>query len=112
MEIRDDEIYTEKPPNVLDELVLDIVSIFDRLDIQYVVVSGYVAVLLGRSRATEDIDVIVEPFDESVAADLMRELQDAGYWGVAMPLSELHPTLEDGLPVRIAEDGHRVPTSS
>lgn len=109
MEIRDDEIYTEKPPNVLDELVLDIVSIFDRLDIQYVVVSGYVAVLLGRSRTTEDIDVIVEPFGESVAVDLMRELQDAGYWGAAMPLSELHSTLEDGLPVRIAEDGHRVP---
>lgn len=109
MEIRDGEIYIEKPPNALDELVLDIVSIFDRLDVQYVVVSGYVAVLLGRSRATEDIDVIVERFDEGVAAKLVRELQAAGYWGAAMPLEELHSKLEDGLPIRIAEDGHRVP---
>jgi hypothetical protein len=90
-------------------LVLDVVSILDRLDIRYVVVSGYVAVLLGRSRATEDIDVIVEPFDESVAANLVRKLEDAGYWGAAMPLADLHTTLEDGLPVRVAEDGHRVP---
>ena len=109
MEIRDDEIHIEKPPNALDELVLDVVSILDRLEIRYVIVSGYVAVLLGRSRATEDIDMIVEPFDESVAANLVRELEDAGYWGAAMPLADLHATLEDGLPVRVAEDGHRVP---
>lgn len=43
MEIRDDGIHIEKPPNALDELVLDVVSILDRLDIQYVIVSGYVA---------------------------------------------------------------------
>jgi hypothetical protein len=109
MEIRDDGIYLEKPHNALDELVLEVVSILERHDIQYVVVSGYVAVLLGRSRSTEDIDVIVERFDAATATGLVAALRDAGYWGAAMPLDDLHATLEDCLPVRIAEDGHRVP---
>jgi hypothetical protein len=109
MEFRDDEVYLEKPLNALDELVLGVVTILERHDVRYVVVNGYVTVLLGRSRATEDIDVIVAPFDESTASDLVADLRDAGYWGAAMPLDDLHATLEDGLPVRVAEDGHRVP---
>lgn len=86
-----------EPLNALDELVLDVVSILERHDIRYVVVSGYVTVLLGRSRATEDIDVIVAPFDETTASDLVTDLRDAGYWGAAMPLDDLHATLEDAL---------------
>ena len=71
--------------------------------------SGYVAVLFGRSRATEDIDVITERFDDGTADELAERLQEAGYWGSAMPLEDLHDTLADDLPVRVAEDGHRVP---
>ncbi|EMA43344.1 hypothetical protein [Halococcus saccharolyticus] len=110
MEFRDDALILDKPPNGLDELVLDVTGILDRVGIEYVVVSGYVAVLLGRARATEDIDVITDRFDESTADDLVDGLQDAGYWGSAMSLDRLYETLSDGLPVRIAEEGHRVPS--
>lgn len=109
MEIRDGEIRLQKPPNALDELLLDVVAIFESLDIDYAVVSGYVAVLLGRSRGTEDIDVIVERFDEQTATALATKLEEAGYWGAAMPLDDLHPTLSEDHIVRVAEDGHRVP---
>ena len=77
--------------------------------IEYSVVSGYVAVLFGRSRATEYIDVITERFDEGTADELAKRLREAGYWGSAMPLDDLHETLADDLPARIAEEGHRVP---
>jgi len=109
MEIRGDEIRIEKDPSDLDALVLDVVDILDSLDINYAVVSGYVAVLLGRSRATEDIDVIIERIDVETAASLATRLKDAGYWGAAMPLNDLYDTLADDLVIRVAEDGHRVP---
>ncbi|MFB6139314.1 MAG: hypothetical protein ABEJ26_02635 [Halosimplex sp.] len=76
---------------------------------EYVVVSGYVAVLFGRSRATEDIDVITERFDEQTAILLARDLRDRGYWGSTMPLDDLFGMLSDDLPIRVAEHGHRVP---
>ena len=109
MEFVDDAIVIEKEPSELDELVLDVTSILEDLGIQYAVVSGYVAVLLGRSRATEDIDVITESFPESTADELASHLRDAGFWGSAMPLDSMHEMLADGSIIRIADDGHRVP---
>jgi len=109
MEFTDEGVVIDKPPSDLDRLMLEVGGILDDVDIEYSVVSGYVAVLFGRSRATEDIDVITERFDDRTADELAERLQDAGYWGSAMPLEELHNTLADDLPVRVAEDGHRVP---
>lgn len=110
MEFRDGEIRIEKPSNDLDRLILDVAGVLDDADVQYVAVSGYVAVLFGRARATEDVDVIVERFDESTGSELAETLDARGFWGPAMPLSELRSTLADGLPVRIARDGNRVPS--
>lgn len=109
MEITDDEIRIDKPPSELDALALDIVRTLDAVGIEYAVVSGYVTVLLGRSRATEDIDVIVERFDSRTADALASRLRNAGYWGPAMPLEDMYETLDDGLAVRIAKNGDLVP---
>ncbi len=46
-----------KALTVIDRLVLDFVS---RIKIKYVIVSGYVAILFGRNRNTEDIDLFIE----------------------------------------------------
>lgn len=109
MEIRDDVLVLDKPRNELDELVLDVTGILSDVGVDYAVVSGYVAVLLGRSRATEDIDVVVDPFDQATGATLADELQDAGFWGPAMPLDQLYETLADDLPIRVARADTRVP---
>lgn len=109
MEFTGDEVVIHKPANGLDRLILDVAKILDRVGVQYAVVSGYVAVLFGRARATEDIDVISERFDQRTAKQLAIALQDAGYWGPAMPLTELYDTMADDLPVRITESDHRVP---
>lgn len=109
MEFLDDEIRIGKPPSDLDRLVLDVADVLEDVGITYSVVSGYVAVLFGRSRATEDIDVITERFDEATAETLASRLRDAGYWGSAMPRDDLYETLADDLPARVAEEGHRVP---
>lgn len=41
--------------NILDKFVLDFCELLE----DYVVVSGYASILFGRSRATEDIDLLV-----------------------------------------------------
>lgn len=53
----------EKELNSLDNFVLDFTSILNKLNIRYVLVSGYVSILFGRSRTSEDIDLIVEKPD-------------------------------------------------
>lgn len=109
MEFTGDEVVISREPSDLDRLLLDVVAVLDDVGIEYAAVSGYVAVLFGRARATEDIDVLVERFDETTADELASKLQDAGFWGSAMPLDRLHGTLADELPFRVAEDGHLVP---
>lgn len=83
-------------PSALDELVLDVTDILEDAEIDYAVVSGYVPVLLGRSRATEDIDVLAEPFSETKADELVDALRDAGYWGSALPLDRIAYKLDTG----------------
>ena len=50
----------------LDKFVFEFVRVLQRLGIRYVVVSGYITILFGRTRTTEDIDVLSEKisFDE------------------------------------------------
>lgn len=60
MEFDGDTLVIDRTPSELDEMVLEFTEILDEDDIDYVIVSGYVAILTGRSRATEDIDIVIE----------------------------------------------------
>jgi len=55
--------FLEKEENSLDRLVLDYVSVLDGTEVKYVVVSGYVAILFGRSRSSEDVDLLMEKIE-------------------------------------------------
>ncbi|MFH0972248.1 MAG: nucleotidyltransferase [Candidatus Micrarchaeota archaeon] len=44
----------------VDRFALNFITHLDRAGIRYVVISGYVAISLGRSRNTEDVDMFVE----------------------------------------------------
>lgn len=46
--------------NILNNFIKDFISIVDKHKIKYIIVSGFVAIAHGRSRGTEDIDVIIE----------------------------------------------------
>ena len=72
---------------------------------EHVIVSGYVAILTGRSRSTEEIEVILESLSETETEQLVTELKNQGYWGMAMPLDEMYSMLSEGSWIRIAEDG-------
>ena len=58
----------------LDKFVLKFVKILDKQKIKYVIVSGYVTILFGRSRGTEDVDILVEKLDFEKFTELWNVL--------------------------------------
>ena len=55
MEYTDRVLKFQKELSELDRLVIDFVRVLDKSGTSYVIVSGYIAILLGRSRTTEDV---------------------------------------------------------
>jgi hypothetical protein len=69
----------------------------------YVIVSGYVSILFGRSRGTEDIDIFIKKIDFQKFKQLNGELRQKKYWflNTENPL-ELYEMLNDKLAIRAA----------
>jgi hypothetical protein len=109
MEYNGKTIITDKILNSLDILVLEFAQILKKHS-PYVLISGYVAILLGRTRATEDVDIFVMPFSKDVFARLYAELKGKGYWCLnAESADEIYSYLADRLAVRFAKEGQTVP---
>ena len=70
------EIKFEKELSSLDKFVIDFTSILNRLSIKYVLVSGYVSILFGRNRSSEDIDMFIERLDFKRFQLLWNELNN------------------------------------
>lgn len=109
MKFDGDTLVVDRTLSELDELVLEFVALLDEEGIQYTIVSGYVAILTGRSRATEEIDTVIERLPRERTTALADRLREEGYWGATMPLDELHETFSDGLRQRVAEEGTMIP---
>lgn len=109
MELSDDTLSLSRVPSALDEAVIEFTEVLTTVGVEYVIVSGYVVILTGRSRATEDVDVILEPLSEAETDELVTALTDHGYWGMAMPFDEMYAMLSQGDRFRIAEEGELYP---
>ena len=96
LEVSKDLIIINKELSVLDELVINFVSL---IDFDYVIVSGYLPILFGRVRTTEDIDVIIK-VDEKKFSGFCEKLKD--YYFLNCSEKEAFSFLKDGLSVRIA----------
>lgn len=69
-----ERIILEKELNDLDKFTLDFISVLNKLNINYVLVSGYASILFGRSRSSEDIDMIIERLDYNKFKELWNKL--------------------------------------
>ena len=107
IDLVDGTLHVDRQPNALDELAIRFTTILDDLGIDHVYVSGYVAILTGRSRATEDIDVLLERIDDETITALVGRLKNEGFWGPAMPLDRMAELLEDA--IWVADNGEAVP---
>ncbi len=63
---------------LLDGFVEDIAGIIDK-HCRYVIVSGFVAISHGRSRGTEDIDMIIERINKEQFSKLHRDMIKSGF---------------------------------
>jgi len=59
----------------LDKFVLKFTNLLSK-HTDYVIVSGYVSILLGRSRSTEDIDLLVKQMDFEAFEKLFNDLNN------------------------------------
>lgn len=77
-------------------------EILGHFDIKHVYIVGYVSILAGRARSTEDIDVLIEQIDEETADNLAEMLAEKEFWGPAMPLTSMYEMLDNGNNIWIA----------
>ncbi|WP_418283167.1 hypothetical protein [Halorubrum sp. DTA98] len=96
IELRNGTLVVEREPNQLDDLAVGFSEILGQFEIEHVYVAGYVSILAGRARSTEDIDVLIERIDEETADELAETLDEEGFWGPAMPLTSMYEMLDNG----------------
>lgn len=95
-----------KTVNNLDKFVLSITKILEKYT-NYVIVSGYVAIFFGRTRATEDIDILVENKNIS---NFLEEMIKKGHWIINTTSTEdAVDMLNSGSPIRIAKNNNMNP---
>lgn len=98
-----------KVVTALDRFVASVTTIIEQYT-GYVIVSGYVAILFGRARGTEDIDLLIEPLDREKFSSFSRDLQANGFYFLnSGDIDELYAMLCGGVAVRIAEEGRVIP---
>ncbi len=69
------EIILNRELNELDKFVIDFCNLLD----DYVIVSGYVSILFGRSRATEDVDLLVPGMNFEEFDRLWKKIEKNGF---------------------------------
>ena len=110
MEFSEGKIVFEKEISDLDRFVVDFVAILNFYKIRYVIVSGYVSILFGRSRATEDIDLFIENISRESFNEFMKNVDEKEMWALnSTDNTELYSMLRDNLAIRIAKKGKAVP---
>jgi hypothetical protein len=99
------EIILERKLNKLDGFVLNFTKLLDK----YVVVSGYVSILFGRSRATEDVDLLVPKLNEQEFDKLWKSLLEKGFECINTSKPEEAFEMLKEHAIRFAEKGRPTP---
>lgn len=107
--LTDQRIKLEKPLNDLDRFVISFLRILEK-HTDYVIISGYIAILFGRSRSTEDVDVFIKPITKEKFFQLYDDLRKSGFWCLnAETEEEVYNYLQEDIAVRFARKGEVIP---
>lgn len=111
LEFSGSTIKMDKELSDLDKLAIRFVGALDGLKVDYVIVSGYVAILFGRSRNTEDVDIFIEEMPLEKFKALWEELNRRGFECLNTGTAEkaYQQYLKEQIPVRFAEKGKVIP---
>ena len=103
------EINLNKELSKLDKLVIKFIDIIKK-HVDYVIISGYVSILLGRSRATEDVDLFIEKITFEKFLEVYEDLKYNGFWCLnAEKPEEVYNFLKDNMAIRFALEGKSIP---
>jgi len=107
LEFRENRIVFEKAFSNLDKLVVKFTKILDKEKIEYVIVSGYIAILFGRSRNTEDVDLFIEEMPLEKFKEFWGKLGKEGFECLNTSSAEdaYVGYLKEKLAIRFAEKG-------
>ena len=98
------KIELKKELNSLDLLAIEFSQVLNKLNINYIIFSGYIAILFGRSRSSEDIDVLLEKIDHNKFKEFWKELS-ANFECINTSIQEeaYNNYLSSNIPIRFAK---------
>ena len=103
--VENKEITSSRKLNELDKFVLDFVNLLDK----YVVVSGYVSILFGRSRATEDVDLLIPELNINEFSQLWVKVHSSNFECInTSKIEEAYSMLKEHA-IRFARVGKAIP---
>jgi hypothetical protein len=101
--------FSEKRISLLDKFVLDFLHVLEPRT-PYVIVSGYVAILFGRSRGTEDVDILIPWLEKDTFTGLHNALLREGYEFLNAENAEgLYDILTSKMGIRVAKMSQFIP---
>jgi len=109
MELKENKLYLDRETSSLDKEVIEFTNILDKIRVDYSIVSGYVAILTGRSRGTEDIDLVIRELSRDDINSLVKILEKNDYWCINTELEAIYDMLSDQLSVRVAKKDNVIP---
>lgn len=92
----------------LDLFAFDFCRILSK-HLRYVVISGYVAILFGRSRGTEDIDIFIEEVEREKFNRLYDNLKENKFTCITADKKDAFDNLKDNIPIRFARGNTFIP---
>lgn len=110
MHFRKNSIELEKELNMLDRLAIDFSSEMERLGVKNAIVSGYVSILFGRNRGSEDIDMLTESMDFQKFMSLWKGLEKKfECLNTSNPETAFNDYINARIPLRFSKRGEFVP---
>jgi len=110
IEFKGDEIIFSRELSTLDNFVLDFTDALTKNNIKYVIVSGYVAILFGRSRMSEDADILIEHITFEKFLKFWSEIeQNYECLNTSNPHDAYNGYLENRHAIRMAKKGSFIP---
>lgn len=106
--IDEHEINSDRILGKLDKFVMDFISLLEK-HTNYVIVSGYVSIVSGRSRATEDVDLLIPKMPKEKFVELFSELISKGYECANTSLPEEAFSMLNEHAIRFYETGCPIP---
>ncbi|MEK6826724.1 MAG: hypothetical protein AABX08_03720 [Nanoarchaeota archaeon] len=102
-------IYLDKKIDSLDFFVKEFVSVLDKLNIDYVIISGYIAILFGRSRNTEDVDFFINRLSLEKFTLVWRTLIQKYECLNTKDFNDAYDYLVNGSGLRFSREGEYIP---